>query len=165
MDADKDEMEWQEIECLNGQVFIRVPVNWKQPSEKRMVKKFSYGARPQEIYGDFEEGAVLTLNLFDRVLSEEQVYPAIREIQRLIGHLYPESVKVTAREIRTDAGKAGWFAFVTGGIKADTIHYMFVMPADEKMLFGSYHSPQERECEDRRIFLEIMKRIGIKSRK
>ncbi len=90
-----------------------------------------------------------------------QVYPAIKEMQRLISHAYPESIRLWAKELKADAGIIGWFAFVKGGIKEDSMHCMFILPVNDNMMLGSYHFPAEGMEEDRRVFVEILKSIRL----
>ena len=45
----------------------------------------------------------------------------------------------------TSAGAAGIFAFITGGIREDAYHSIFILPVDEKMLLGSFHL-SEKGC-------------------
>ena len=79
----------------------------------------------------------------------------------LLSHVYPESIQVRARELRTEAGRIGWFSFVTGGIRTDSIHCMFVLPVKDHMMLGSYHFPAGTMEEDRKMFLEMLKSISI----
>lgn len=153
---------WQEIHCLDEQVLLKLPEDWKRPEDKVIAKKFPYNSKPQEIFADLHERKIITFNLLNKQLRETQVYPAIREIQRLISHLYPESIRKTARQFKVNAGIAGRFLFVTGGMEYDTAHCMFILPVNERMMLGSYHFPLENMKEDEGVLLEILKSIWIK---
>lgn len=156
MTAEMKEFKWQDM-CL------MLPEDWKSPSEELTKKKFPYQQKPQEIFVNPEESRILTLNMLEKPLHEKQVYPAILEIQRMINHIYPESIRERARILKTGAGIIGWFSFVTGGLKSDDCHSMFVIPVDGRMMFGSYHFPIEELEEERTFFLNIMKSIEINS--
>lgn len=163
MEISNQEYEWQEISCLDDSVCIRLPGNWESPSDETIAKKFPYHTKPQEIYVDLEENRLITFNLLSKPLNDTQVYPAIREIQRLISHVYPESIHKSARKCKVADGSAGWFVFITGGIREDTSHFMFVLPVNESMLLGSYHVPTKLISEDTSLFLKILKGIKIRS--
>lgn len=79
----------------------------------------------------------------------------------MISHVYPESIRAQAKEINTDAGTIGWFAFVTGGIKEDSMHCMFILPLDDNMMLGSYHFPAEQMEENRKIFMQMLRSIQL----
>ena len=163
MEINDQEYEWQEISCLDDSICVRLPYNWERPSDETITKKFPYHAKPQEIYTDLEESRLITFSLLSKPLNDAQVYPAIREIQRLINHVYPESIYKAARKCKADDGSAGWFTFITGGIKEDTSHFMFVLPVNESMMLGSYHAPAKLISEDTSLFLKILKGIKIRS--
>ena len=139
-----------------------IPVSLEEygrPSDEWMAVHFPAVPRPQEVYSSPEGNGILTCNLLDKPLREEQVYPAVREIQWLIGRLYPESIRVTAREFRTDACRIGWFAFVTGGTREDSMHCMFVLPLEDNMMFGSWHFPEPLWTENRKRLLQMFESI------
>lgn len=163
MEISNQECEWQEISCLDDSICVRLPYNWERPSDETITKKFPYHTKPQEIYADAEENRLITFSLLGKPLSEVQVYPAIREIQRLINHVYPESIHKVARKCKVADGSAGWFTFITGGIKEDTGHFMFVLPVNESMLLGSYHASAKLISEETSLFLKILKNIKIRS--
>lgn len=79
----------------------------------------------------------------------------------MISHVYPESIRAQAKELKADAGMIGWFAFVTGGIREDSMHCMFILPLDDNMMLGSYHFPAEQMEEDRKIFMQMLKSIQL----
>ena len=81
---------WQEISCLDKQVFIKIPKDWKRPENEVINRKFPYNSKPQEIFSDLYETKVITLNLLAKQLQESQVYPSIKEIERFINSIYPE---------------------------------------------------------------------------
>ena len=155
---------WQEIHCLEEQVLLKLPKDWKKPEKEVIAKKFPYNSKPQEIYMDLDGRKMITFNLLEKQLRETQVYPAIREMERLINHLYPESIRKTARLFKVNAGVSGRFLFITGGMEYDTAHCMFILPVNEKMMLGSYHFPEENIKEDEGVLLEILKSIRVKDR-
>ena len=126
-----------------------------------MAERFPITPRPQEVYSNPNGDSIITFNLLNKPLQEMQVYPAIREMQRVINHAYPESTRIRPKQIQTEAGSIGWFAFVTGGIKEDSIHCMFILSVEDNMMFGSYHFPAEEMATDRRILVEILKSIRL----
>lgn len=154
---------WQEISCLDKQVFIKIPKDWKRPENEVINRKFPYNSKPQEIFSDLYETKVITLNLLAKQLQEAQVYPAIKEIQRLINRIYPESIRKEAGLFKVNAGMAGWFIFITGGMVYDMAHCMFILPVNERMMLGSYHFPLKKIAEEEIILLDILKGICIKS--
>ena len=81
---------WQEINCLDDEVILKLPEDWNRPEDEVIAKKFPYISKPQEIFADLQERKIITFNLLDKQLVDEQVYPAIKEMQRLINRLYPE---------------------------------------------------------------------------
>lgn len=161
MEQNKEQSGWQEVSCLAGRMYLRIPEDYRKPSDEVVATKFPVSPRPQEIYINPEGNRILTFNLLDKPLQEQQVYPAVLEMQRVISHAYPESIRAQAKEIKTDAGIMGWFAFVTGGIKEDSIHCMFILPLDDSMMLGSYHFPEQGMEEDRKIFMQMLKSIRL----
>ncbi len=147
---------WQEIHCLEEQVLLKLPKDWKKPEKEVIAKKFPYNSKPQEIYMDLDGRKMITFNLLENQLRETQVYPAIREMERLINHLYPESIRKTARLFKVNAGVSGRFLFITGGMEYDTAHCMFILPVNEKMMLGSYHFPLENREEEEGVLSEIL---------
>lgn len=153
--------EWQEISCLADRIRLKLPEDYGKSSKEVMALKFPTTPGPQEAYIDQEGNRIFTFNLLDKPLQEWQVYPAIWEIRKMLNHAYPESTRMEPKEIKTDAGRAGWFAFATGGMDDGCVHCMFVLSVDGKMMFGCYHFP-DRELEaDRRIFVEMLKSIRV----
>lgn len=61
--------------------------------------------------------------------------------------------------IRIQAGPAGIFAFITGGIREDAYHSMFILSVDEKMLLGSFHLPEGQAESGRKTCMDIMRSI------
>lgn len=157
----REQAGWQELSCLAGRIQLKLPENYMKPSDEVLTVKFPVSPRPQEIYINPEGNRIITFNLLDKPLQEMQVYPAIKEMQRLISHAYPESIRLWAKELKADAGIIGWFAFVKGGIKEDSMHCMFILPVNDNMMLGSYHFPAEGMEEDRRVFVEILKSIRL----
>lgn len=149
----------QEISCLDGRIYLAVPNDWTRASDEITGRKFPYSIKPQEIYTNPGADRIFTLSMLDKPLRENQVYSAIREIQRLINHMYPESILKSARGLRIEAGVSGWFSFATGGLDGDTGHYMFILPLDNKMILGSFHCPIEIMEKDDSFFLNILKSI------
>ena len=160
-EEDIKKYKWQEISCLEEQVLLKLPEEWQRPEDEVIAKKFPYNSKPQEIFADLQERKILTFNLLDKQLVDEQVYPAIKEIQRLINRLYPESIRKEASLYRVDAGMSGRFIFSTGGMEYDTAHYMFILPVNERMMFGSYHFPLEEIAEEEAVLLDILRSICV----
>lgn len=79
----------------------------------------------------------------------------------MISHMYPESILKSARGLRIRAGISGWFSFATGGLEGDILHYMFILPLNNKMVLGSFHFPTETVEEDDKVFFSILKSIRI----
>lgn len=142
MEAGKEGTGWQESACLNGRLHIRLPEGWGTPAEAVLAEKFPCSTRPQEIFADSQADRIFTISRMEKQLQERQVYPAVREIQRVVSRVYPESVRDQAQTVKTETGSAGFFSFLTGGIAGDTCHFVFILPdADEKMLLGGLHLP------------------------
>ena len=152
---------WQEINCLEDEVLLKLPKEWKRPEDEVIAKKFPYNSKPQEIFADCQERKIITFNLLDKQLVDEQVYPAIKEMQRLINRLYPESIRKEARLFKVDAGMSGRFTFITGGMEYDTAHCMFILPVNERMMFGSYHFPLEEIAEEEAVLIDILRSICV----
>lgn len=161
MEENKERSGWQAVSCLADKMHLRIPEEYRKPSDEVAAVKFPISPRPQEIYINPKGNKILTFNLLDKPLQEQQVYPAILEMQRVISHVYPESIRAQAKEINTDAGTIGWFAFVTGGIKEDSMHCMFILPLDDNMMLGSYHFPAEQMEENRKIFMQMLRSIQL----
>ncbi len=109
-----------------------------------------------------EDGkAIFTLNLLEKQLEEGQLSSATREMQRMITHIYPESIKNHARCMKVEAGMTGWFSFATGGLADDNCHIMFLMSVSGKMMLGSYHFPAGQEQEEKEKFFKILRSIQV----
>ncbi len=158
MKENRKQEQWQELCCLADRMHVKIPGDYRKPAEEVMTAKFPSGIRPQEVYSNPEGSKVLTFNLWDKPLQEQQEYPKIETVHKLFGHMYPESTKVKPEEIKTEAGNIEWFAFAEG----TSIHCMFTLPIEENMLFGSYHFPAEGMETDKTLFVEILKSIRIK---
>lgn len=154
-------MTGKKIFCLEKQISLVIPEDWNRLPVEMAAKKFPYRSKPQEIFASKDVGQIITFNMLEKSLTEKQVYTAIWEIQRLISHLYPEGIKDMAKTIRINAGMAGYFSFVTGGMQHDSSHCMFILPAFEKMIMGSYHFPVEDYKENMLVFIEILKSINV----
>lgn len=165
MENIREETRWETVVCLNGQLEIQLPGGFEAVTGKEVEKKFPYGQGPQEIYMDHTGEKIITFNLLDKALEEKQVYSAVREIQVLIGHLYPESIRQQAGCIRAKEETAGWFSFATGGLTEDCIHILFVLSLEGKMMFGSYHFPAGDEAEERKTFQKIIRSAAVKKKK
>lgn len=152
-------MKWKEITCLEEQVGLKLPEDWSRLSNEMVAKKFPYRRKPQEIYVSPDTCHIITLNIFGKTLHENQIYPAIKEIKRLISQMYPESIQESPRLFETKTGMAGYFSFVTGGIEYSNLHYMFVIPIGGRMMMGSSHFPETLIKEEQMIFLEVLKSI------
>lgn len=163
MEENRERAGWQEVHCLADRLYLRIPEEYGRPSDEWMAARFPGIPRPQEVYRSRDGDRIITFNLLDKPLQEKQVYPAVREIERILGHIYPESVRIRARELRTEAGRIGWFSFITGGIRTDSVHCMFVLPVKDNMMLGSYHFPEGTMEADRKVFIEMLKSIRIQS--
>lgn len=152
-------MNWKEILCLDEQIYMKLPEDWDRPSGETIATKFPYGKKPQEIFANPDTYHIITLNILEKSLQENQIYLAILEIQRLISHMYPESIRESAKLYSTESGIAGYFSFITGGLECDSCHYMFVLPIKGKMMLGSSHFPEQQTKEERLIFFEVLKSI------
>ena len=142
MEKLREEVGWQAAVCLNGQLEIQLPEGFEVPSNDVVERTFPYGQKPQEIYADSTGEKIITFNVLQNVLEEKQVYIAIREVQRMIGHLYPESIRRCAR----------------------CIHILFILPMNGKMMLGSYHFPEGDEAEETEVFLKIIRNIVVKKK-
>lgn len=152
-------MNWKEILCLDEKIYLMLPDDWIRPSDEIIAKKFPYRQKPQEIFVSLDAHCILTLNLLEKTLQEKQVYPAILEIQRVIGHIYPESVMEPSTLFQAKAGKVGYFLFMTGGMEYNNFHYMFVLPIDGNMMMGSYHFPESQTREESLVFFDALNSI------
>lgn len=156
-DQEKDNT--QNVCCLGEQVYIELPQAWVRLPDEAVAEKFPYRTGPQEVYRDPEADRMITLNLLEKPLQEKQVYSAIWEMQRTISHLYPESIRETARLIKSRESTAGYFLFITGGIDHDTCHAMFLLPVHGKMMMGGFHFPAGQIKENKAVFLGILKSV------
>ena len=159
MEIREEEAICQVSDCLQGRIRITLPQGWQRPSNEILARKFPYRTTPQEVFSDTQAEQIITFSLLDKQLQEKQVYTAVREIQRVISHIYPESIREQARMIRIQAGPAGIFAFITGGIREDVYHSMFILSVDEKMLLGSFHLPEGQAESGRKTRMDIMRSI------
>lgn len=157
----KEEREWKTICCLEEQIKVRIPGELVIPPEVAVKKKFPYDRRPQEIYMDSEGKRILTFSMPGKSLGEKQVHGAVREIQRMMGHLYPESIWQQAAVMKAEGGAAGWFSFVTGGLEEDCFHILFLMSLAGKMLLGSYHFPAQNVKEENEKGRKLIKSISV----
>lgn len=151
----------QPICCLKEQVYMELPQGWSRLQDEAVAEKFPYRKRPQEVYAAPEADRMITLNLLEKPLQEKQVYPAIWEMQRIISHLYPESIRETARLIKSRESTAGYFLFITGGIDHDTCHAMFLLPIHEKMMMGGFHFPAGQMKESKEVFQGILRSMSL----
>lgn len=158
----KNELKWKDIVCLSGQLSLKIPEELEKPSEKEAAEHFLHGQRPQEIWMDKYGSRILTFNLLELSLQEKQVSSAVREIQKMIGRLYPESIRESAQNLEAGGVTAGWFSFLTGGIREDQCHIMFVMPVNERMMFGSYHFPAGQKKEEQHVFWGMLKSVQMR---
>jgi len=162
-----EEGEWKEMVGRDVKLILRIPRGWEKiaTSNEWIERKFPYQRKPQEILGEISEERMLTVNFLGKQLKEAQVYPAIRQMQILVNRLYPESIEDQARKTKTATGMAGWFSFITGGLKKDNGHCMFVVSVQGNMALGSYHFPAEEDLgEDKRIFKKIIKSLQTEKR-
>ena len=161
MKTREEEALCQVSDCLQGRIRITLPQGWQRPSNEILARKFPYRTTPQEVFSNTQAEQIITFSLLEKQLQENQVYTAAREIQRVISHIYPESIREQARMIRIQAGAAGIFAFITGGIREDAYHSIFILPVDEKMLLGSFHLPEGQAESGRKTLMDIMRSIQI----
>lgn len=145
-----------------GLLSLKIPEELEAAFDEKVSEKFPYELRPQEVYMNEKGKKIFTLNLLENRLEDKQVHVAVREIQRMIAHIYPESIQIQARILKIAAGTAGWFSFVTGGIPEDICHIMFILPVMNRMMLGSYHFPIDQEREERKVFLKLLNSIRIK---
>lgn len=157
----RKDSEWKEVYGLEDRICMKIPTDWEKPSEKWIGGKFPYNQKPQEILTDPMGEQILTYNLLEEQLQEEQVKPAILEIQKNISHVYPDSIREQAKVTKTASGNAGYFSFVTGGIEGDNGHYIFLLPVCGDMMLGSYHFPAGQMQEARRLFGKISGSIRV----
>lgn len=161
MEINNDVLEWEAISCFENRIELKLPKEWRKPTKKEAYQCFPYDLKPQEIFVCQEKGKIVTINLLEKQLKKEQVYPAISEMQRTILHVYPESVQQSAKKIVTKAGTAGWFSFETGGLKHDNYHIMFILSVLEKMVMGSYHFPKKDVKNEIKFFLQLLRGIKV----
>lgn len=161
MEISSIEERWEEISSLNGRIILRLPKQLKEQSYEKVEARFPYQSKPQEVRMDEDGKTIFTLNLLEKQLEEGQIQAAVREIQRMITHIYPESIRNHARSMKIEAGMTGWFSFVTGGLADDNCHIMFIMSVLGQMMFGSYHFPAGQEKEEKENFFEILRSIRI----
>lgn len=155
-------MDWMELSCLDKRIGLKLPGEWRKPTEKEIFQYFPYQLKPQEVFVCQQEAVkIITMNLLEKELSTKQVYPAIKEIQKMVCNVYPESLQQPAKKIITGLGAAGWFSFETGGITNDGYHIMFVLSAYENMLLGSYHFPKKDVQEEKKFFLDVLRGIQL----
>lgn len=156
-----EETKWLEISCLGSQFLVQIPEEIKEASDGRIKEKFPYQPKPQEVRMDEEGNRMITFNLLENLLEEEQVLPAIREVQRVINHKIPESIRTHARCMKLPAGMMGWFSFITGGLLDDVYHIMFLIPVSGKLMLGTCHFPAAIELQEKENFFTMVKNIQI----
>ena len=161
METREEETLCQVLDCTQGRICITLPQGWQRLSDEILARKFPYRTTPQEVFSNTQAEQIITFSLLEKQLQENQVYTAAREIQRVISHIYPESIREQARMIRIQAGAAGIFAFITGGIREDAYHSIFILPVDEKMLLGSFHLPEGQAESGRKTRMDIMRSIEL----
>lgn len=151
----------KEFCCLSGLMNVVLPAELERPAEEMAAKKFPYERRPQEIFMDSVGEQIITFNLLEKQLIEDQVYGAACEIERLIRHAYPESIRQRAGCTRAGDKLVGYFSFLTGGLLEDQLHILFILPLLQRMMLGSYHFPQRYEEQGKETFRRITKDIRI----
>lgn len=150
------------VECFNGAMEMEIQTELDRQTDEIKARKFPYVLKPQEVYADVSEKKIITLNLLENRLEDRQILTAIREIQRIIRQLYPESIYHRARCYKIMEGNVGWFSFVSNNLEEKYVHIMFVVPVDGRMMFGSYHFPSQSVQEETSNFIEMLKSIRIK---
>lgn len=153
---------WRGKSCLGRRMQIALPEDLKEPSAELLEKRFPYEQKPQEVYMNSDGRKIITFNLLEKRLKENQIYAAVGEIQKMINHIYPESIRERTRSINTGSGRIGWFSYITGGVAEDNYHIMFLLPIDEKMMFGSYHFPLGQLEDEKKTFLDIITSIEVR---
>lgn len=149
----------RETAILEGRLLLAFPEGFGRMQEEAVRRRFPYAGIPQEIFSDAEGRRIFTCSILEKPLRDGQVYPALMGIQRIINRAFPESLREQARTFRLAAGTVGWCMFLTGGMECDDCHCMFLLPADGRMVFGSYHFPAEEEKRERVNFLGLLKSI------
>lgn len=152
----------KKISCLGDRIEVALPVGFDRAADEVIAEKFPYDLKPQEVYQDITGRKIITFNFLEKRLEENQIDGAIREIQRMIGHIYPESIKEQAKSFRTKDVKIGYFSFVTGGLIYDQVHMLFICSFFGNMIFGSYHFPEQYEWEEKVVLLQVVRGIRIK---
>lgn len=155
------EIKWKETSCLDGKLLFQIPEEMKEASDGQIKEKFPFKPKPQEVCMNEEGDKIITFNLLESLLEEAQVLSAAREVQRLINHKVPESIKVHARCMKIPAGMLGWFSFITGGLLDDNYHIMFLMPVSGKLMLGTFHFPARMEKQEKEKFFTMVKSIQI----
>lgn len=152
----------KEFSCLSGLMDIVLPAEFERPIGEMAAKKFPYEKRPQEIFMNSQGEQIITLNLLEKQLMESQAYGAICEIERLIQHAYPESIRQHAVYTRAGDKLVGFFTFITGGLVEDQLHILFILSLLQRMMLGSYHFPAGYEEQGKETFRRIIMDIRIK---
>lgn len=158
---EEDEKKWKEICLLDEKISISLPEEWKEMTDEMAERKFPYLSKPEKMYVDENTDSIITFNLLEKGLKEDEVYAAISEIQRMIGHMYPESINKSSTVLRVEAGMAGWFSYVTGGVEQDSVHIMFIVSCNGKMLLGGYHFPDGQRKTGSIFFLQVLKKLTL----
>ena len=156
---EEDEKKWKEICLLDEKISISLPEEWTKMPDEMAEQKFPYLSKPQEMYVNENTDSIITFNLLEKELKEDEVHAAISEIQRMIGHMYPESINKSSTVLRVEAGMAGWFSYVTGSVEQDNVHIMFIMSCNGKMLLGGYHFPDGQQKTGTIFFFQVLKKL------
>lgn len=151
----------KKIDCLNNELSIKLWAETLRPENKEISEKFPYAIKPQEVYMDKTGQKIVTLNLLENTIKENQVNIAIKEIQRTIRKIYPESIYHTVKCIKITEGTVGWFSFLSGGIMEEQLHFIFILPLKNRMMLGSYHFPSKYVLEETEFFIEMIRSIRI----
>ena len=160
MEEEKEGTGWQVSACLNGRIHMGMPEGWERPAETVLSERFPGSTGPEEIFADSGADRMLTLSRLGKHLQERQVYPAVREIQRVVSRVYPESVRDQAQTITVQTGSAGFFSFLTGGMAGDVCHFLFILPdAEERMLLGGLHLPAGELRSGKELLVKIIRSI------
>lgn len=114
--------------------------------------------RPQIIKGLPDGSAFVTFSLFDKALSELQVWGAAHDVHQLIRKFYPDCHKQQVHVRAIKDSKCGWFSFLTNGRTEKIFNIMFVASIHGQMLLGSsgcFESDADRILALKYIFLSL----------
>ena len=138
-----------------------MPIEFQVADEKLIKKKFPYIAKPEYIWVNEQEMQIITFHLLHKELKNEQIKLAIKEIQRMIVHRYPESIGDYACHLDNIAVDTGYFSFWTGGIPNGEYHVLFIMAVHERMMLGTYHCNADYEEQANNMVFQMLKKARV----